>query len=206
MADNTRVIKLTLALYKITEGFPEKEPLKYHLREQANLILENYILKQKAGLLQEEKKQVASLCEKTFLSVECVQGFLEVVKKQDWVNQAHLEVLSQEYNNLLSFFKIEEKPEGGKKILLRREEIKEKPNKVQERHFSEANREVLKEKTRCSKIVDILKQKRAVQIKDLKESFPNVTKRTLRRDFEFLAKQGIVKRVGDKNATEYILR
>ncbi|MCG2690068.1 DeoR family transcriptional regulator [Candidatus Parcubacteria bacterium] len=199
MVDNTRVIKLTLALYKITEGFPEKEPLKYHLREQANLILENYILKQKAGLLQEKKKQVASLCEKTFLSVECLQGFLEVVKKQAWANQDYLGVISQEYNNLLNFFKVESAP-------LKKEEARNKPSKNEKVRFVAPNHEALKDKVRCLKIVGILKEKKAVQIKDLKESFPNITKRTLRRDFEFLAKEGIVKRVGDKNETEYVLR
>ena len=201
MADNTRVIKLTLALYKITEGFPEKEPLKYHLREQANLILENYILKQKAGLLQEEKKQVASLREKTFLSVECLQGFLEVAKKQAWANQDYFGVISQEYNNLLSFFKIEGVP------LKKAETLKGvKESKANESHSAEPNHKALKDKIRCLKIVDILKQRKSAQIKDLKQSFPNITKRTLRRDFEFLAKEGIVKRVGDKNETEYVLR
>ncbi|OIO46256.1 hypothetical protein COX24_02655 [bacterium (Candidatus Gribaldobacteria) CG23_combo_of_CG06-09_8_20_14_all_37_87_8] len=197
MVDNTRVIKLTLALYKITEGFPEKEPLKYHLREQANLILENYILKQKKELLQEEKKQVASLREKTFLSVECLQGFLEVAKKQAWANQNYLGVISQEYNNLLSFFKAEP---------LKKTEIKKCLEKASVNHSVEPNHKALKDKVRCLKIVDLLKQKKSAQIKDLKESFPDVTKRTLRRDFEFLAKEGIVKRVGDKNETEYVLR
>jgi len=35
---------------------------------------------------------------------------------------------------------------------------------------------------------------------------PNVSKRTLRRDFEFLLKQGIVERIGERNETFYKIK
>ena len=43
-------------------------------------------------------------------------------------------------------------------------------------------------------------------MRDLEEYFPDVSKRTLRRDFESLLSQGVVRRIGDKNDTGYRLR
>jgi DeoR/GlpR family transcriptional regulator of sugar metabolism len=54
--------------------------------------------------------------------------------------------------------------------------------------------------------LEILEEKRRVQVGDLKEVFPKVSKRTLRRDFKFLIQQGLVEKVGEKNNTFYQLR
>ena len=54
-------------------------------------------------------------------------------------------------------------------------------------------------------IVSILKNKEKGQVWEFKASFPDVSKRTLRRDFEYLYNQGVVKRVGEKNNTFYQL-
>ncbi len=59
---------------------------------------------------------------------------------------------------------------------------------------------------RQKKILDILKEKGSAQVKDFKEVFPNVSKRTLRRDFRNLMGQGLVERVGEKNNTFYQLK
>ncbi len=40
----------------------------------------------------------------------------------------------------------------------------------------------------------------------MKQVFPEVSKRTLRRDFENLLKQGIIERIGEKNDTFYQLK
>ncbi len=59
--------------------------------------------------------------------------------------------------------------------------------------------------TRQGKILNILKEKEKVQVWQMKEVFPEITKRTLRRDFERLLKQGLVERIGEKNNTFYKL-
>ena len=43
--DRDYLIKLTLAVYKVTKIFPSKEPLKFLIREKANQILADFILK-----------------------------------------------------------------------------------------------------------------------------------------------------------------
>jgi predicted HTH transcriptional regulator len=59
---------------------------------------------------------------------------------------------------------------------------------------------------RQEKILEILKEKGKVQVGQVKEFFPNVSKRTLRRDFQKLLKKGIIERIGEKNKTFYQLK
>lgn len=56
---------------------------------------------------------------------------------------------------------------------------------------------------RQEKIIDFLKSNGRGQVGEFKKVFPDVTKRTLRRDFMFLLKQGIIERKGEKNNTFY---
>lgn len=59
---------------------------------------------------------------------------------------------------------------------------------------------------RQEKILTILKEKGRVQIWEVKKNFPEVTKRTLRRDFENLLKQGAIERLGERNNTFYQIK
>jgi len=61
-------------------------------------------------------------------------------------------------------------------------------------------------KDRHRKILEILKERGTAQVKNLKEVFPELSKRTLRRDFEYLLNQGLVERIGDKSKTLYKLK
>lgn len=86
--------------------------------------------------------------------------------------------------------KINEVIEGYEKI---REELKERNN-------------IMKLNFRQEKILDILKEKKRVQVGDLKEIFPNLSKRTIRRDLVQLVKLGYVLRTGEVSTTFYQLK
>jgi predicted HTH transcriptional regulator len=59
---------------------------------------------------------------------------------------------------------------------------------------------------RQNKILEVLKEKEKVQVREIKNIFPQVSKRTLRRDFEKLVNQGLVERIGEKINTFYQLK
>lgn len=56
---------------------------------------------------------------------------------------------------------------------------------------------------RKAKILEILKEKGKVQVGEISEILPNVSKRTIRRDFVQLLDQGLIERIGEKNDTFY---
>ena len=59
---------------------------------------------------------------------------------------------------------------------------------------------------RQEKILVFLKEQGRAQVWQVKQILPEVTKRTLRRDFENLLKKGIIERIGEKNNTFYQIK
>ncbi len=174
MFDVSHIIKLTVVLYKVSDFFPEKEPLKVLIRKKADEIL--------AGLMLQEK-DVAK-------DIEVMRAYIELSCNFSWVKKEYLEVLKREYCMIAESLKVEKK---------------EKVAFVAPKHNME---EVVAINLgpRHKKIIDILKKRETIQVKDLKDIFPDISKRTLRRDFEYLLEKGLVERIGDNNNTEYKLK
>jgi len=166
--DRDYLIKLCLAVYKVTGIFPKEEPLKFLIREKANQILADLLSKEKPGKIKKD--------------IELINGYFEIAEKQNWVDELNFLVLRREYA------KIKGEEEEG---------LKSKKGSVapigEQGNLSE----------RCGKILEILRQKERAQVWEFKKIFPEVTKRTLRRDFEFLLKQGLVERAGEDNNIYY---
>jgi hypothetical protein len=123
---------------------------------------------------------------------EVLNSFFEVAKAQNWVPLSDLLAIQENYAKLAGELVKSEEEE----ILIPRPEEKK----------TEAKFQPLTAKTlieRQEKIMAILKEKGRAQVWEMKQIFPQVSKRTLRRDFEFLLKQGVVLRIGEKNNTFY---
>jgi len=91
---------------------------------------------------------------------------------------------------------------------LKEEGVFESPRIEKKEHDKEVaigTQEAGKE-ARHQRILEVLRQRGNVQVGELKQVFANVSKRTLRRDFEFLLNQGAVERLGEKNQTFYRLK
>lgn len=189
--DKDFLIKLTLAVYRVTELFPEKEPLKFSIREKANQILTDGLLifsKNPVSLAKEQEKKVF---EQVSAGIEVLQGYLEVAQGQHWLKDENFLVLKKEYDKM-------------------REEINGRIPRKEAAPPGSAG-QTAKESAwplrneRCGKILETLKQKEKAQIWEFKKIFPEVTKRTLRRDFEYLLAKGLVERMGDGKWTFYKL-
>ena len=118
--------------------------------------------------------------------LEILDGFFEVAKAQNWVAVVDVLRIQEEYNRIKAEIKKIAKCPPEKEIT--RVEPVQIPNSRQE------------------KILAILKEKGRAQVWQVKQVFPEVSKRTLRRDFESLLKQGIIERRGERNDTFYQLK
>ena len=116
-----------------------------------------------------------------------LKKYFEVAKWQNWVS----------YFDILEIEKKYDKIEKG---LL---EIVEKPALPLKRNESVFVKDL---DNRKEKILEILKEKERIQVWEVNEILSDVSKRTLRRDFEQLLKQGLVERIGEKNNTFYQLK
>jgi len=119
-------------------------------------------------------------------NLEVLDGFFEVAKNQNWVKKEELLNLQKEYGKLKSF-------------------PQQKLAEVWPRSVAEEHKKTWVG-PRQEKILAFLKEKEKVQVWQIKQIFPQVSKRTLRRDFENLFKRGIIKRMGDRNETFYQLK
>jgi len=99
------------------------------------------------------------------------------------------------YQNWVSYFDILEIEKKYDKIAIR------DPVSVTSRGPTSGSLDDRKEK-----ILEILKEKERIQVWEVNEILSDVSKRTLRRDFEQLLKQGLVERIGERNETFYCLK
>ncbi|HDZ54319.1 MAG TPA: DeoR family transcriptional regulator [Candidatus Nealsonbacteria bacterium] len=192
--DKEEFIKTVKNLYNLTLLFPKKEPLRYKMRELADDILDSLI-----SALSTNPNVPQSLVAGIEKDLEVLDSFFEVAKSQNWVSISEILNLQKDYSKVKEDF---EKFSGEKNIsetetpknllVIPRDNFKVVPG-------SQIS-------LRQEKILDILKkEKEKLQVKDLKDIFPQVSKRTFRRDFERLTKKGLVIRIGEKNNTFYQL-
>jgi hypothetical protein len=205
---NQRLIELTSKLYRLTLFFPKKEPLRYKMRELADDILAN------------PKER----------DLEVLDSFLEVAFAQNWVSPSDILAIRKEYDNLKEELKegkssadsqkkkdnpidVEEDKSSSSPFAAAR--VLEVPveilpalpyynsNTKLPRSGSKGKEENLFSSPRQEKILAFLKENGRAQVWQVKQILPEVTKRTLRRDFENMLGQGIIERVGEKNDTFY---
>lgn len=200
--DKNSLIELTKNLYRLTLLFPKKEPLRYKIKEVADDILANFI----RNSHQSEQNQSQFYTAKILEDLDVLDSFFSVAKDQNWVKPADINLLQEKYNELKNFFEKQElklKLNHQTPILLgpekeEKKEILKKPVPTQP-SFVKLNE-------RHEKILAFLKENKKVQVWQIKEILPQVTKRTLRRDFHFLVKNGIIERIGERNNTFYQLK
>lgn len=200
MINKDYLIQFTQNLYRLTLLFPKKEPLRYKMREIADEILADLISLNNQPL-NHPQRSIFTIVKKSNRDLEVLDSFFEVAKNQNWVSLVELLRIQEEYNRIKAEIK-----KIGKHPQKKIEEPKLGKFKTYRGLTPAKFTEVRPlQNLRQEKILEILKEKGRVQVWQVKEIFPEVSKRTLRRDFEFLLKQNIVERIGERNNTFYQL-
>ena len=228
--EDGNIVELTSKIYKITLLFPKKEPLRYKIRETADEILKYLAMWEVCakngvdGFFSADisvKEKIIFELEKNF---NILKKYLEIAKWQGWIGYFDILEIMEEYDKMKQDFEREADLLNDRQGVLRTKSVfewqeKEVINEI-EKQNSQNNKEnqkqdivVLKEEEiddlmdpRKEKILNFLKKKGKVQVWEIKEILPDISKRTLRRDFDKLLKLKIVERVGERNETFYRLR
>jgi len=150
--------------------------------------------------------------------LEILGSYFEIAKWQNWVSYFDVLEIEEKYDKIKCDFKKEiedlEKREINK---IARGSASGAGEKSQSRDPVFAlsvndSTDEIKNKSQSSldqrkeKILEILKKKGRAQVWEVKEILPEVSKRTLRRDFDYLLKKGLVERIGERNNTFYQLK
>ena len=179
-----KYLQLTDTIYKIISFFPEEDPLKKKIKEKALEIMENLVLipLTTTNPHPEKAKEIAS---QTLKDIEVLKSYLRLGKLQGWLDSVNFLILEKEYD------KIKEEIKSPKQLPIPKEELAQKPAVLEEISG------------RQKKIIEFLQEQGRAQVADLKNFFPQVSKRTLRRDFEDLLKRGKIIRSGEWNQIFY---
>lgn len=188
--DRNFLVQLTIDLYRLTLLFPKKEPLRYKMRELGDDILADLI----KILLPNPSKLAGG---DPLLNLEILDSFFEVARAQNWVNSEEISKLQKDYSKIKEELKTEVYLEKTQILPFQTElpPVKTKINTLA-KYLNE----------RQEKILAILREKGRAQVWEVKEILPQVSKRTLRRDFRNLLKQGLIERRGERNETFYQLK
>ena len=189
---------MTNGLYRLTKLFPKKEPLRYKARGVAVDILEKFL--KVAGESDIERvNEESDLRPEIHDDIRVMQAFLTIAKDQSWVKTEEVLSISKGYDileqGLEDSNKNKDNNEGDQQAPIFQALTADQP--VIDFESFHKNRQ------RQEKILEVLREKGKIQVWELKQVLPGVSKRTLRRDFEYMLSQGMVERIGEKNQTFY---
>lgn len=125
--------------------------------------------------------------------LDVLHSYFEVALSQNWVSPSDILAIKEEYDNLKGELKEVKEEKKSVSVAL---EIKPQTVPVLNNHNPD----------RKERILDFLKQNGKVQVWQVKQLMPDVSKRTLRRDFEYMLEQGLVERIGERNDTFYKMK
>lgn len=174
--DLPKLIELTLAVYRLTDEFPEREILRGRIRQLSLEILENFILGNFNVIIKK---------------IPVLEGYFLVASRQNWVKEVNFPIL-------LAAFRVLGEQCGKKNLELPKKEKRAVKktyfNGVKLNERQTAILELLKGKTKgisYSRIVD---------------NFKNVTPRTISNDLMYLTKEKILSRKGWGNSVIYMMK
>lgn len=220
-----RVFELTLALYRVTDFFPQGEVLRRQLREKANEVfgrVSEYDFSERAEHVTME----------ILGRIQSVRGYLGVARSMRFVKPINLTVLEREYDFLADFFTRElERFRGHYKEESVRAPVarapsdtksdpiikEEKGNTVSEKlptwnefssHDAKQDMHHISEtlNMRQEKILEHLKQSDKAKISDFYSIFNEISSKTIQRDLQDLVSKNFLKKDGEKRWTTYFLK
>jgi|GEM_PF-1602033 len=100
MVNEERISKLTSAVYKVTDLFAEKEPLKFTIRRVCLDVLSLYVSCSETSA-PEAKKNYARKGE---IQSKIVIKYLSLAEYQDWIDPKNFHILKEEYSLVSQWF------------------------------------------------------------------------------------------------------
>ena len=218
--------KITEALYRITDFFPDEEPLKWILRKEAVGVLNSFLNIERVSYYErlKESKHCSSAIGK-------ILNLAELASFGSFVAKTNFDVLGREYKAILSYINGMNHDEispilktellGTNQEVLSRspyfypgnnknEPVDDAENAKNNNHFvnnsASNNDQDLRFNGRHDKILSLVKEKKDVSVGDIYHYFDDISEKTIQRDLISLVNRGILNMNGDKRWRRYALK
>jgi hypothetical protein len=185
-----KIKKLTEALYRVTDLYPDREPLKWTLRE---LSLDIY-----ANIMSIMSNKKSKPLKDNLDSMSDIINILELASLGGFISDINFGILKREYVGLKSW--LENKKEES---ILEIKTEQEKPALVQnnKKTIGHSNGHSIGHKgqnERKQKIYDFLKREGEKTTKEIALNFEDISEKSIQRDLLEMVKSGELRAEGEK--------
>ena len=185
-----RVKKLTEALYRVTDLYPSKEPLKWGLRE-ASLDIYNNLMSVMSDRNFRNFRNFGAITK----NISDLINTLDLASLGGFISDINFGILKREYSSLKSMI------DSQKELVLIEQKIElEQPQK---RAPVVSDRVSDTMSIRKEKIIGIISREGKKTIKDILPIFDNISEKSVQRDLLELVKEGKLKTEGEKRWRAY---
>lgn len=216
-----RTEKLVAALYMVTNLVPENEPARNAVRDKSIQILSS-VLELRSGFgsagSEHVERIVAAVCE--------VISLIDIIHIAGFISDMNTEILKREFHNLVFILRSAEDAGASEKITFKTDHftVDDKGHaggsgmsfsSVKDTGRSTKRGGVSKGRVsprakangeRREQILNIIKDKKKVTVKDITESITDCSSKTIQRELGTLVESGVLKKEGERRWSVYSLR
>jgi hypothetical protein len=193
-----RALNLTLAVYRLTERFPDREFLRWQLRQVSNEIIGDLTF----GKIENVNKKI-----------ELLLIYFEIGRVQNWVREINWLILENEYRRLAQKIGDIAKGEQRAQELTKDYDKKNRSTDLVSHNIqAQQKKEIELSKNsnlsdRQEKIYYEIKNRGSLKMSDFIPLFKNqASERTIRNDLQILLGQGLISKTGSHRSTKYYLK
>lgn len=199
--------KITEALYKVTDVFFDKEPLKWILRNEAVEILKVFVSTDTAP-----PQKRAVYFDEASEKINQITRLIEVASQNSYIVSANFNVIKTEYEKLNDFIKNElvyfeiSEISDLKATAENSNSIGHNGQLLIEHNGQESKEVSIKNLTeRASKILEIINSKtdKRIGVQEVFSRFKGISKKTIQRELQNLVREGHLKMEGEKRWRVY---
>lgn len=184
------IIKLTNALYAVTNLFPEKESLKFSIREKGNSVLSFFVIIDNKDLVL-SNQELNDFRVKIKRDIVSMFSYFDLAEAQNWINPQNFKILRKQYKDVqkhVDGIRVKQKKKTANTPVKKQKiakEIKFQLSDMQE------------------KVLDILQSNGKMRSSDISIFFPSINPRSIRRELSNLKERGIINSEGRGRSTSY---
>lgn len=202
-----RTKKLTEALYRVTDLYPDQEPLKWALRENAVYLYNNLM-----SITDMSDRKLRYNFKEVLSSISQIINKLDLASLGGFISDINFEIIKKEYGSLKDFLENQQQFIFSQEELLIKPELPIRHSVSNERTLSvqykgHKGQKILSDKTedRKQKIINSLKENDKKTIKEIASIFEDISEKSIQRDLADLVKSGILLANGEKRWRVYYL-
>ncbi len=195
-----RSSRVASALYLVTSFFSDQEPLKWRIRDLCIGLVASDV-KDKTGVIKDITSLLLIAKNNNLISNDNNEILGKELSKLEEIGESSYSLTFPPENTMPPLPSPAPKPENLEPI---KDNIPE-PKPVAKPALKEFGSVSVKKNSRQSVIINILKRKKEIMIKDVTPIITGCSEKTIQRELAYMVELGLLKKMGEKRWSRYTL-